>query len=67
MSINTKLSYKGCWRMVNACQNGKTPSEIRSRCDTAEAWLNANEVISNEQYNELMMAVSFLYRESYYL
>lgn len=67
MSINTMLSVKGCWRMVNATQNGKTPKEIRERCGIAEEWLKANEVIDAEQYNDLMMALSYIFRESYHL
>lgn len=66
MSINTKLSINGCWKMVNAIQNARTPEEIRSRCATAEEWLKANTVIGNSDYDELMDTVSYLYRESYH-
>lgn len=66
MKINTKLSLKGCWNMVNAIQNGKTPQEIRERCFVAEEWLTKNENISIEEYDELMMAVAYLRRESYH-
>lgn len=66
MAINTKLSLNGCWKMVNAIQGGRTPAEIRKRCNIAEEWLNANEIISNEEYDDLMMTVSYLYRESYH-
>lgn len=65
MSINTKLSLAGCWRMVNAIQNGKTPSEIRQRCYIAENWLNHNEVIGIDDYDSLMNTVAYLHRESY--
>ena len=65
MAINTKLSLTGCWRMVNAIQNGNTPEEIRRRCNVAEEWLRANELISNAQFDELMMTVSWINRESY--
>lgn len=67
MNINESLSLNGCWKMVNAIQNGKTPKEIRERCNIAEEWLNANKVIDTAQYDDLMMAVSYLYRESYHL
>jgi len=67
MEINTKLSVNGCWKMVNAIQNGKTPEEIRKRCVIAAKWLDKNEVINFEQYDELMIAVSFLHRESYHI
>lgn len=65
--INTNLSVEGCWKMVNAIQNGNTPQEIRKRCLIAEEWLKANTIITNDQYNDMMMAVSYLFRESYHL
>lgn len=52
--------------MVNAIQGGKTPAEVRERCRIAEEWLNANEVINNEQYDDLMMTVAYLHRDSYH-
>ena len=67
MEINKKVSSAGCWKMVNAIQKASTPESIRERCRIAEEWLNANEVITNEEYDDLMMAVSFLYRESYHI
>ena len=67
MEINKTLSKAGCWKMVNAIQNGKTPEEIRERCRIAESWLMANEIIDNEEYDELMMTVAYLRRESYHL
>lgn len=65
--INKKLSLKGCWNMVNRIQLANTPEQIRERCRIAEEWLTANEVISNEEYNELMKSVTYLNRESYHL
>lgn len=53
--------------MVNAIQNGKTPEEIRQRCAIAMNWLDENEVIDNDTYNDLMMTVSWLLRESYHM
>lgn len=67
MAINTKLSLKGCWKMVNAIWNGDTREEILRRCNVATEWLNANEVISAEEYNDLMVAVSMQTREAYRL
>lgn len=64
--INTNLSLSGCWKMVNAIQNGKTKEAILERCRIAENWLRANEIITNEEYNDLMLAVSALYREAYH-
>ena len=66
MEINTRLSVNGCWRMVNAIQNGRTAKEIRERCRIAIEWLNANKVIGYDQYNELMETVAYLHRESYH-
>lgn len=58
MAINTKLSLKRCWDMVNRVQNFEQAA-------IAEQWLMANEVISNEEFDELMNALSFIYRELY--
>lgn len=65
MGINRRLSLRGCWRMVNAIQNGETPKEIRNRAGIASEWLKANEVISIEDFDELMDTVAYLVRESY--
>ena len=65
--INTRLSVAGCWKMVNAIQNGNTLEEIRERCHIAAEWLNANEVISVDEYDSMMVAVSYIYRESYHM
>ena len=66
MEINKNLSPDRCWKMVNKIQLGKTAEEIRERCHVAEQWLMANVVITNEEYDDLMMAVSYLHRESYH-
>lgn len=65
-AINTKLPLKRCWDMVNRIGLGKTPAEIRKRCAIAEEWLTANEIITNEEYDSLMMAVAWQHRESYH-
>ena len=67
MKVNTKLSVRGCLEMVNRIQNGRTPQEIRERCGIAEEWLRANKIITTSQYNDMMMAVSCICRESYHL
>ena len=67
IAINTQLSLKRCWDMVNAIQNGDTPEEIRRRCRIADEWLTANKVITTEQYDNLMDAVAYLHRESYHM
>ena len=66
MKVNRNLSLSGCWKMVNAIQKARTPEEVRYRCNIAEDWLNNNDVISNGEYDSLMMAVSYLYRETYH-
>ena len=65
-AINTQLPLKRCWDMVNRIQLGRSAEEVRERCAIAEAWLNANEVITNDEYDALMMAVAYLNRESYH-
>lgn len=65
MDVNVNLSVKGCWRMVNAVSGGKSKEEILERCKIAEEWLRENVVISNLEYNDLMMALSYQRREAY--
>ena len=65
MEVNTKLSLKGCWRLVNAIQNVETPKELRERADVAIEWLKKNEIISNAEFDDLMKTVAYLVRESY--
>ncbi len=57
--INPNLSVQRCWDMVNRVETVRQGA-------VAEAWLQANRVISNEEYNELMMALTFLIREAYH-
>ena len=59
LPINPNLSLKRCWDMVNRI-------ETVEQSQIAEAWLNANKVIDNEEYNDLMMALSYLRREAYH-
>lgn len=66
MQINRTLSSKGCWKMVNAIQNGRTPEDVRTRASIAKQWLNANEIISIDEYDELMDTVAYIVRESYH-
>lgn len=67
MGINRNLSLKGCWTMVNKIQLAATPEGIRERCRVAQEWLDANQVISIEEYDELMRALSYQFRESYHV
>lgn len=66
-TINTKLSLRKCWDMVNRIQLANSPEQMRERCRIAEDWLTKNEVISVEEYNDLMRAVSQLCAESYHM
>ena len=56
--INPKLSLKACRAMVNRVDNFE-------KLKIAENWLRANEVITNEEYNDLMMTLSYISRELY--
>lgn len=67
MEINRRLSLKRCWDMVNRIQKANTPQDIRRRCQIAEEWLTANEVISIDEYDALMMAVAYIHRETYHI
>ena len=40
-------------------------NENFEKLNIAENWLRANEVISNEEYNDLMMTLSYISRELY--
>lgn len=65
LNINENLSLDGCWTMVNAIQKAPTAQGVRERCEIVKAWLKANKVINNDQFDELMRTVAYLYRESY--
>ena len=65
MDINVNLSVKGCWRLVNGIQNGKTPAEIRERASIAEEWITANKNLDIDTYNDMMNSIAYLIRESY--
>ena len=65
MDINVNLSVKGCWRLVNGIQNGKTPAEIRERASIAEEWITANKNLNIDTYNDMMDSIAYLIRESY--
>lgn len=67
MDINKNLSASRCWELVNRIQNGKTPEEIRERCKITGEWLTANVVISTEEYDDMMMTVAYMHRESYHI
>jgi len=57
--VNPNLSLNGCWKMVNSVNTFK-------KAKIAEEWLTANKVINNDQYNDMMMALSYLVREMYH-
>ena len=58
MKINTKLSLKRCWDMVNRI-------ETVEQSQIAEEWLNANEIITVDEYDDLMRALTAQRREAY--
>lgn len=66
MKPNSTLTAAKLWQMVNRIEAARTPAEIRERCRTAEEWIKANEIITNDEFDDLMMAVSFIHRESYH-
>lgn len=65
MNINTRLSLKACWEMVNRIQLAENAKEMIRRCRVAEEWLKKNEIISNEEFDELMNSVAYWSREAY--
>ncbi len=56
--INPNLSIKRCWDMVNRVETVRQGA-------VAEAWLAANKVISTEEFNELMMALTWQIRDAF--
>jgi len=58
LAINRNLSVKSCWKMVNAVNT-------LEKASIAENWLKNNDIISNEEYDDLMNALSYLVRELY--
>ena len=71
MPVNTKISIKRLWNLVNAVQNGKTPQEIRERAAVAEEWISHNEAINKGKRfdiaDDMMNALAYLVRESYHI
>lgn len=65
--VNHELSVGGCWQMVNRIQLADSGMEMRRRCVLCEVWLFGNEVITTDEFDELMRAVSQCYRDSYKL
>ena len=60
MTINRNLSYAGCCRMVRAIPHAKTAEEMYDRCGVADAWVNSNAVLSNDEYYRLLDAIYML-------
>lgn len=58
IQVNPKLSLKGCWAMVNRVNT-------LEKLHIAKQWLKVNELITNDEYNDLMMALSYISRELY--
>ena len=56
--VNPNLSLQRCWDMVNRVESVREGA-------IAEAWLEANTVISTDEYDELMRALTYQIREAY--
>jgi len=57
--INPNLPLQRCWDMVNRI-------DTVAQANVAEAWLRANNIIDNEQFDDLMMALCYQRREAYH-
>lgn len=53
--VNKKLSLNGCWKMVHKVNS-------LEKAQIAMNWLRENTVITNEEYNDLMMELSYIVR-----
>lgn len=56
--VNRNLSLKGCWLIVNT-------AETLEECKIAYNWIYDNEVITNDEYDDLMITLSYKTREAY--
>ena len=57
--INTKLPLNRCWNMVSRIWTVE-------EAETAIKWLDANEIITVKEYDELIEAAIFLRQEACY-
>lgn len=64
MKVNRNLSVAGCWKMIGAIENGKDLDEIWTRCEIATEWLIQNEVISLEEFDSMMSAITYISMEA---
>ena len=58
--INPNLPLKRCWDMVNRI-------DTFEKANIAEEWLTKNEVITIDEYDDLMRAVAYKVRELYHI
>lgn len=58
------MTINDYWKIVNDIQTAQTEKEIRKRCNEAEKLIRADNSISNDAFDELMMTIAYLYRES---
>ena len=50
------------WDIVNSIPALNDSMDIRSKCNSVEKMLKSDDTLSNDDFDELMMAISFIYR-----
>lgn len=63
-AINPRLTLRQCWAMVNRIQSDSPQTQLE-RFKIAEQWLRANTVITNDEFDSLMSAATYLCREAF--
>jgi hypothetical protein len=61
------MTIKEYWNIVNNIQTAKTAEEMRKKCNNAEKLIRDDSSINNDDFDELMMTIAYLHRESYRL
>ena len=59
------MTIKEYWDMVNNIQVIDNQVKIREKCNAIEKMLKADNNIDNDAFEDLMMTITFIYRESY--
>lgn len=55
---------KDYWKIVNDIQMATSADKLRTLCNNAEKLIREDTHISNEDFDELMQAISYLYRNA---
>ena len=63
--VTNHFSLSKCWNMVNRIDECDNDTEKLKRCEIAEGYLVGNKVIDDDDFDQLMSAVSYLRREAY--